>query len=179
MFPNGSIDDAMNSFPPSADVLQHTFAAVFTGPERPTAEEQEAIDGDGAEAEKRRDEMAKRRLSKEVELEVCREEFDAKARRLQATNYVYADENVNYRTDLKDALPAERAVPSCMLARARFVKVDPDDEDETQARGHASSTTAGAQENEATADADAANSTPYISVLDDDTADAAELSTLP
>ncbi|CAK0880981.1 unnamed protein product [Prorocentrum cordatum] len=178
-FPNGNIADDMQSFPPEEEVLQHTFAAVFTGPERPAEEEQAAIDGDDAEAERRREEMARQRLRKEVELQVCREEFDVQARRLQATNYVYNDDKVKYRTDLKDALPEERAVPSCMLACARFVKVDPGDEDDTQARGPASSTTAGAQENEAAADADAAESTPFLSVLDDDTADAAELSTLP
>ena len=80
-------------------MLQHTFAAVFTGPERPTPKEQELIDGDDPAAEMEREKMAKERLRKEVELEVCKEEFDRQARRLIETNYVYADDKVKYRTD--------------------------------------------------------------------------------
>ena len=37
VFGNGSVDEAMDSFPPSAQELQDTFVAVFTGPERPAA----------------------------------------------------------------------------------------------------------------------------------------------
>ena len=39
VFGNASADDAMRSFPPSADVVQDCFAAVFTGPEKPTSEQ--------------------------------------------------------------------------------------------------------------------------------------------
>ena len=44
--------------------------------------------------------MDRQRLRREVELQVCREEFDTQARRLQATNCVYNDAKVKYRTDL-------------------------------------------------------------------------------
>ena len=57
VFGNGSVGAAMASFPPSAQELQDTFVAVFSGPERPTAEEQMAIDGEDEEAERRREEM--------------------------------------------------------------------------------------------------------------------------
>ena len=40
VFPNGNIADAMQSFPHEKEVLQHTSAAVFSGPKRPTEEEQ-------------------------------------------------------------------------------------------------------------------------------------------
>ena len=108
-----------------------------------------------------------------------REEFDQHARYLRDTNYVYRDNNVHYRTDLKDALLAGRAVPSCFEACARFVRVDPDDEDVAQAQGPASSTAAGAQERAAAADADAAEFVKNLSIVGEDTADASEVSTLP
>ena len=66
VFGNGSLNAAMDSFPPSADDLQDTFVAVFTGPEHPTSEEQNAMDGEDEEAERRRQEMARQRLQKEV-----------------------------------------------------------------------------------------------------------------
>ena len=107
MFANGSVDAAMESFPPSEEALQDTFVAVFTGPERPTPEEQEAIDGDGADAERRREEIARQRLKKEVELMVSREEFDQQAQYLRETNYVYADNAVNSRKGLKRCIACE------------------------------------------------------------------------
>ena len=177
VFGNGSVDAAMDSFPPSAQDLQDTFVAVFTGPERPTALEQAAIDGEDAEAERQREEMARRRLRKEVELAVTRNEFNDQARYLRDTNYVYAE--ATYRKDLADALPAAREVPPCFTACARFVRVNPDEEDAKQAGGPATSTTAGEQEAAAAAAADAAELVKWLSVIDEDTADAAELSTLP
>ena len=66
-----------------------------------------------------------------------------------------------------------------MTACARFVKVNPDEEDVKQAGGPATSTTAGEQEAAAAAAADAAELVKWLSVIDEDTADAAELSTLP
>ena len=110
---------------------------------------------------------------------VSREEFDQQAHYLRETNYVYADNAVNYRKDLIDALPEGRAVPRCFEACARFVRVDPDDEDVAQAQGPASATTAGAQERATAADADAAGFVKWLSIVDEDTADAAEVSQLP
>ena len=46
VYGNGSADDAMESFPPSDAVLQDSFMAVFTGPEREAAiltPEQQAV----------------------------------------------------------------------------------------------------------------------------------------
>ena len=153
--------------------------AVITGPERPTPEEQEVIDGDGQEAERRRQEMARQRLQQEVELMVSREEFDQQARYLRDTNYVYRDNKVSYRTDLKYSLPVVRAVPRCFEACASVVRVDTDAEDVAQAQGFASSTAAAAQARAAAADADAAEFVKNFSIVDEDTADASEVSTLP
>ena len=144
----------MASFPPNEAYLQDTFVAVFTGPERPTALEQAAMEGKDEEAERQRSEMARRRLQKEVELAVSRTEFNDQARYLQATNYVYAE--ANFRKDLADALPAGREVPLCLTACARFVQVNPDEEDIKQAGGPATSTTAGEEEAAAAAAGDAA-----------------------
>ena len=41
LFGRGSADDAMRSFPPSREVCQAFFVAVFTGPEEPTPEERQ------------------------------------------------------------------------------------------------------------------------------------------
>ena len=72
VFSNGSLDEAMktpmSSFPPSAQEMQDTFVAVFTGPEQPTVDEQAAIDGEDADAEQRREEMARGRMQREVGL---------------------------------------------------------------------------------------------------------------
>ena len=62
----------MASFPPSQADRQDTFVAVFTGPERPTALEQAAMEGEDEEAERQRSEMARRRLQKEVVLAMAR-----------------------------------------------------------------------------------------------------------
>ena len=131
VFSNGSLDEAMktpmSSFPPSAQEMQDTFVAVFTGPEQPTVDEQAAIDGEDADAEQRREEMARRRMQREVGLTNTRSEFDVQARYLKRTNYVYAE--ATYRTDLAEALPEKPEVPSCFSACARFVRVKPDAED--------------------------------------------------
>ena len=132
VFSNGSVDEAMktrmSSFPPCAQEMQDTFVAVFTGPEKPTDDEQAALDGVDAEAEQRREEMARQRMRREVGLKVTKSEFDKQARHLKSTNYVYAE--ATYRADLVDALPEKPEVPSCFSACARFVKVQPDVEDQ-------------------------------------------------
>ena len=132
VFSNGSLDEAMktpmSSFPPSAQEMQDTFVAVFTGPEQPTVDEQAAIDGEDADAEQRREEMARRRMQREVGLTNTRSEFDVQAKYLKRTNYVYA--GATYRTDLAEALPEKPEAASCFSACARFVKVKPDAEDQ-------------------------------------------------
>ena len=70
-------------------------------------------------------------------------------------------------------------VPPCLAACARFVRVSPDKEDLTQAGGPANSTTAGEQEAAAAATADAAELVKWLSVIDEDDADATEVSSLP
>ena len=45
VFGNGNVSEAMSSFPPSADVLQESFVAVFTGPEKPTDQELAVMEG--------------------------------------------------------------------------------------------------------------------------------------
>jgi len=165
VFGNGSSGAAMESFPPSTEDLRDTFVAVFTGPEHPTADEQEAIDGEDKKSEDRRLQMAQQRLKKEVELAVSRGEFEAQARRLQETNQVYAD--AQYVRKHVDDLPETPAVPSCFTACARFVRVDPYDEDVVKASGPASATTAGEQESAAGAAADAAELDKWLSVVDE------------
>ena len=81
LFGNGSADDAMRSFPPSKEVCQDCFVAVFTGPEEPTPEEAAAMHGDTEEARKAQEAMAQAALRKEVELEVRKDRFDQQARR--------------------------------------------------------------------------------------------------
>ena len=70
-------------------------------------------------------------------------------------------------------------MPRCLTACARFVRVNPEDEDVAQSSGPASATTAGEQESAAAAAADAVELVKWLSVVDEDTADAAEVSTLP
>ena len=77
LFGNGSVDDAMQSFPPTSDVLQDAFAAVFTGPEQPTHEEALAMEGTTEEARQKREEMA--RKAQEEQMTV----FKLKKRRWQ------------------------------------------------------------------------------------------------
>ena len=51
VFGNGSTGDAMRSFPPSPEVLQDCFVAVFTGPEEPTEAEAHIMESTTPEAE--------------------------------------------------------------------------------------------------------------------------------
>ena len=52
VFENGNADDAMASFPPTTDVIQQTFVAVFTGPEKLTPVEEDIMKGSGPEVNK-------------------------------------------------------------------------------------------------------------------------------
>ena len=175
VFNNASATEALAGFPPTAEELQQTFAAVFTGPENPTEAQQEDIEGSGPEHAKARETMARARMRKEVELEVDKVLLDEQARFLLRTNYAYKSDG-NYRSDLVAALPSGKAVPPCFEACAAFVKVDAADSDMKQASGPASSTTAGELEEEAR---DAEELVKWMSVIDEDTSDAAEMSVLP
>ena len=67
VYGNGSADDAMASFSPDDNVLQDSFMAVFTGPEKNEEEEEEE---EGPALRKKREEEARAALRKEVELYV-------------------------------------------------------------------------------------------------------------
>ena len=38
MYGNGNVDHAMRNFPPEKKVVQNTFTAVFSGPEKPSGD---------------------------------------------------------------------------------------------------------------------------------------------
>ena len=80
VYGNGSVDHAMSEFPPTPDVLQDTFVAVLSGPEKP-------VDATLTDAEQT--ELARNALRKEPEFAVNKRIFDEQARILQATNEVY------------------------------------------------------------------------------------------
>ena len=63
VFGNGSVDDAMRSFPPTANVVQDTSVAVFAGPEKPTPEEERVLQGTTDEDRRRQEEMARENLN--------------------------------------------------------------------------------------------------------------------
>jgi len=175
VFGNGDSGKALGEFPPSADVLQDSFVAVFTGPEKPTNAQERVLQGTGAEHQKAQQAMAVEALRKEVELWVDKEELDLQARYLMDTNYVYKG-SATYRRDLVQQMPEGRHLPSALEAAATFVKVDPCIDDVTQAYGPATSTSAGQQE---AATADPTPGGQWMSVLDEGTEDALEMSRLP
>ena len=166
VFGNGSVDDAMRSFPPDDDVFQETFAAVFTGPEHPTPEEERILQSTTEEGRLSRERMAREALRRERELEVEKAVFDEQARILQAPNYVY--NQANYRTALVEGLPDVRGVPKVFEACAKFVAVNREISDMTVAGGPASATTTGQQERNAAAenDDDTTAVGHWMSVLD-------------
>ena len=99
VYGNGNVDHAMRSFPPENQVVQDTFAAVFSGPEKPSDDRLTAA---------QQEELAREALRKEVQFRVEKSLFDRQARRLLETNYVYR-EHGSYRRDLVDAFPEEPA----------------------------------------------------------------------
>jgi hypothetical protein len=101
VFGNGSIDEAMQEFPPAGGELQDTFVAVFTGPERPMAV---------ALTEEQEEEMARQALRKEVAFQVEKKLFEEQADRLMTTNRWYI-ERATYRRDRVAEYSDERAVP--------------------------------------------------------------------
>ena len=177
VFGNASADDAMRSFPPSPDVVQDCFAAVFTGPEKPTSEQAAIMAGTSATAKQKQEEMAREALRKEVELHVDKKTFDAQARFLKDTNYVYR--NATYRTDLVETFPSEPAVPDVFQACAKFVPVNPQTDNVSKTSGPAAATTHGEQEREAAEDEDRIDSAAWLSIVDDEQAQTAEVSKLP
>jgi len=175
VFGNGDASRALAEFPPSADVLQESFVAVFTGPEKPTPEEERNIQGNSAENLLAQKSMAASALRSEVELQVEKELLDKQARYLMETNYVY-NETGTYRSDLVEAMPPGPHVPAAFEAAATFVRVDHALDDTSQALGPASSTTAGQQE---LAQPDDEIAGRWMSVLDESLEDAMEMSKIP
>ena len=70
VFGNASTSKEMAQFPPEPDDLQDKFAAVFTGPENPTEEEQMILDGIAPGSDKKREAMAREAMKREVEFQV-------------------------------------------------------------------------------------------------------------
>lgn len=169
VYGNGNVDDAMRSFPPTAEVLQDTFVAVFGGAEG--SEERHLT-------KSQQEQAAREALRREVPLKVEKTLFDRQARRLLATNYVYKERG-NYRTDLVDEFPDAAAVPTCIEACAKYIPVRPEATDVTQASGPSSSTTAARQEASAAEEQDAGELVQWMSLLDEDQDETAELSSLP
>ena len=175
VFSNGRTQEAMISFPPSTEVLQDTFVAVFTGPEMPSDSEKVLKQDSSAEARAVKDKMAKTALRKEVELQVDRKLFEEQASYLMATNYVYKD-NATYRSDLVAQWDNSPAVPACFAACARFIETDADEQDLKQSSGPASATTAGADEADA---AGAGDDTKWLSIVEEHADEVLEFSALP
>ena len=169
MYGNGNVDHAMRSFPPEQEVVQDTFAAVFSGPEKTSGERLTVA---------QQEELAREALRKEVQFRVDKPLFDRQARRLLETNYVYR-EHGSYRRDLVDSFPDEPGVPGCLLACAKFVPVSATETDMLQARGPSSSTTGAEQELEAAGAEDAAELVRWMSLVDEQQDDVAELTSLP
>jgi hypothetical protein len=167
VYGNGSADDAMASFPPDDTVLQDSFMAVFTGPDSEvilTAEEQE--------------EQARAALRKEVELHVCKSTYEEQVEILVRTNYVYENHKNGYKPNLADKLPETLSLPSCFEACAKFIRLGSNDVDVTRATGPGNATTAAQQELESS-EKDAAELDKWLSLLEENHDEVAEMSSLP
>ena len=123
VYGNGSVDHAMEKFPPSPEVLQDTFAAVFCGPES---------SHDVALSEAVRESMAREAMRKEVQLQVDKHLFQKQADYPLRHNYVYKDRG-KLQADLVDQLPDVPAVPSCFDACAKWIPDNAAESDVTQA----------------------------------------------
>ena len=167
VYGNGSADDAMASFPPDDTVLQDSFMAVFTGPESEvilSPQEQE--------------EQARAALRAEVELHVCKSTYEEQAKILMTTNYVYAEHKGGYKSNLVNKLPETPSLPSCFEACARFVPLRSNEVDVTRASGPGSATTAAQHELESS-EKDVAELDKWLSVLEDNHDEVAEMTSLP
>ena len=174
VFGNGDTSEAVAEFPPSDDVLQDSFVAVFTGPETPTPAELQSIHGSSRADAEARAKMAQTALRKEIHLHVEKHLLDQQATLLMKTNYVYHND-ARYRRDLVEKMPEGKHLPAGLEATATFVRVDDSVQDEFQSLGPASSTTAAAQENETAEDFVGR----VMSVLDENIEEAMESSKLP
>ena len=169
VFGNGSLDHAMAEFPPSGNELQDTFVAVFTGPEQSMGVQL---------TEYQQEEMARQALRKEVEFQIDKKILDEQADTLMATNYVYKG-RATYRKERLADFPDQRAVPACLEACAKFIPTTSAMEDSTQAHGPSTSTTAACQEHDAAEAEDAVELTKWMSVIDEQQDDVAEMTSLP
>ena len=167
VYGNGSADDAMASFPPDDGVLQDTFVAVFTGPE-----------SDVILSEAEHEEQARAALRKEVELHVCKKTYQEQANMLMTTNYVYQKHKGGYKSNLVDKLPETPSLPACFEACAKFIPLRSSEVDTTRAQGPGSATTA-AQQELTSAGHDAEELDKWLSVLEDDHDEIAEMTSLP
>ena len=94
------------------------------------------------------------------------------------TNYVYDKHKSGYRTDLADKLPETPSLPTCFDACAKFVALSSIEADVTKATGPSSATTAGQQEIESS-EKDAAELDKWLSLLEENHAEVAEMTSLP
>ena len=167
VYGNGSAEDAMASFPPDDNVLQDSFVAVFTGPET-----------DVILSEAEQEEQARAALRKEVELHVCKTTYEEQAEKLMKTNYVYQKHKSGYKPNLVAQLPESPSLPSCFEACAKFIPLRSNEVDVTSATGPAGATTAAQQELDS-AEKDGAELDKWLSVLEDDHDEVAEVTSLP
>ena len=167
VYGNGSADDAMASFPPDDNVLQDSFVAVFTGPET-----------DVILSEAEQEEQARVALRNEVQLHVCKATYEEQAEKLMTTNYVYQRHKNGYKPDLVGKLPESPSLPSCFEACAKFIPLRSNEVDVTSATGPAGATTA-AQHELDSAEKDSAELDKWLSVLEDDHDEVAEMTSLP
>ena len=117
VFGNGDTSEALAEFPPSDDVLQDSFVAVFTGPETPTPAELQSIHGSSRADAEARAKMAQTALRKEIHLHVEKHLLDQQATLLMKTNYVYHND-ARYSRDLVETMLEGRHFPSALEATA-------------------------------------------------------------
>jgi len=174
VFGNGDASEALAEFPPSEDVLQDSFVAVFTGPDNPSPAESRIINGNSESDAQARTKMAQMALRKEIQLHVEKHLLDEQATYLMKTNYVY-NEDGRYRQDLVEAMPEGKHLPSALEAIATFVKVDDTTDNVMQDHGPASSTTGATHEKESAEEFTGR----VMSVMDENLEEAMESSKLP
>ena len=97
---------------------------------------------------------------------------------LMTTNYVYQKHKSGYKSNLVDKLPLTPSLPACFEACAKFIPLRSNEVDATRAQGPGSATTAAQQELES-AGHDAEELDKWLSVLEDDHDEIAEMTSLP
>ena len=88
VFGHGDTSVALADFPPSADVLQDSFVAEFTGPEVPSPAESRISQGNHEADAQARTEMAQAALRKEIQMHGWDPKYWSKAR---PTEFCYGD----------------------------------------------------------------------------------------